>query len=167
MYTITEIYFKMKALLASLLLMILKIDPRPHFLWWTPGHNDCVWTLVHLHYTSQFHTFQGNHQSLQWNVCAAHVNNVSSNLVECIDFSDLSGATVGWSRLFVRFRKISQVMMKCMAPPSFTSSRFTLWHYDRPTTQLSRFTLWHNGCRAKQHGLMHVPGVARNFQRKI
>ena len=32
------------------------------------------------------------------NVCAAHVNNFSSNLVECIDFSDLSGATVGWSR---------------------------------------------------------------------
>ena len=113
MYTITdEIYYKMKALLASLLVTILKIDPRPHFLWWTPGHNDCVWTLVHLHYTSQFHTFQGNHQSLHWNVRAAHINNFSSNLVECIDFSDLSGATVGWSRLFVRFPKISQVMMK-------------------------------------------------------
>ena len=54
-----------------------------------------------------------------------------------------------------------------MAPPSFTSSRFTLWHYGRPATQLSRFTLWHNGRRAKQHGLMHVPGVARIFQRKI
>ena len=53
------------------------------------------------HYTSQFHTFQENHQSLQWNVCAAHVNNISSNLVGCIAFSDLSGATVitvGWSR---------------------------------------------------------------------
>ena len=36
----------------------------------------------------------------QWNVCAAHVNNVSSNLVECIEFSDFSGATVGWSRFF-------------------------------------------------------------------
>ena len=32
---------------------------------------NCVLTLAHLHYTS--HTFQGNHQSLQWNVCA-HVN---------------------------------------------------------------------------------------------
>ena len=31
----------------------------------------------------------------QWNVCAAHVNNFSSNLVECIEFSDLSPATVG------------------------------------------------------------------------
>ena len=28
----------------------------------------------------------------QWDVCAVHVNNFSSNLVECIDFSDLSGA---------------------------------------------------------------------------
>ena len=32
---------------------------------------NCVLTLVHLHYSS--HIFQGNHQSLQWNVCA-HVN---------------------------------------------------------------------------------------------
>ena len=69
------------------------------FLWWMPGHDDCVWTLVHIHYNTQFHTFQRNHQSLQWNVCAAHVNNFSSNLVACIDFSGLSGATVGWSGL--------------------------------------------------------------------
>ena len=44
-----------------------------------------------------------------------------------------------------------------MAPPSFTSSRFTLWHYGRVATQLSRFTLWHNGCRAEQHGLNRRP----------
>ena len=37
-----------------------------------------------------------------------------------------------------------------MAPPSFTSSRFTLWHYGRLATQLSRFTLWHNGRGASQ-----------------
>ena len=36
---------------------------------------NCVWTLVHLHYTS--HTFQGNHSD------------------ECVDFSDLSDASVG------------------------------------------------------------------------
>ena len=30
-------------------------------------------------------------------VFAAHVNNLSSNLVHCIDFSGLSGATVRWS----------------------------------------------------------------------
>ena len=41
-----------------------------------------------------------NHQSPQWNVCAAHVNNFSSNFVKCIDFSDLSGATVGRSRFY-------------------------------------------------------------------
>ena len=60
--------------------------------------------------------------------------------------------------------------------------RFTLWHYGRLATQLSfnlwhnrrwasqlagKFTLWHNGRRVKQPGLMHAPGVARIFQRKI
>ena len=50
---------------------------------------NCVWTVVHLRYTS--HTFQRNHQSLQWNVCA-HVNNFFSNLIEYVDFSDLSVA---------------------------------------------------------------------------
>ena len=52
-------------------------------------------TLVHLHNSSQFHTFQVNHQSLQWNVCA-QVNNFFSNLIEFVDFSNLRGATVGW-----------------------------------------------------------------------
>ena len=52
--------------------------------------------------------FQGNHQSLQWNVCAAHVNNVSSNLVECIDFSGLSGATLDWSQF-----RINNIELKC------------------------------------------------------
>ena len=45
--------------------------------------------------------------------------------------------------------------------------RFTLWHYGRLATQLSRFTLWYNGRRAKQPGLMHPPGGAGIFQRKI
>ena len=48
--------------------------------------------------------------------------------------------------------------------------RFTLWHYGRLATQLSRLTLWHNRRRCvtkKQPGLMHAPGVARIFQRKI
>ena len=30
-----------------------------------------------------------------------------------------------------------------------------------------KFTMWYNGRRAKQPGLMHAPGVARIFQRKI
>ena len=77
--------------------------------------------------------------------------------------------------------KILQVMMKWCRRAShlgrFTLwnngrratqlGRFTLWHYGRLATQLSRFTLWHNGRRAKQPGLMHAPGVARIFQRKI
>ena len=79
------------------------------------GTINCVWTLVHLHHTLQFYTFQGNqgnHQSLQWNVCAAHVNNVSSTLVKSADFSEfLSGATVGW---FVReFFRINNIELKC------------------------------------------------------
>ena len=77
--------------------------------------------------------------------------------------------------------KISQVMMKWCRRAShlgrFTLwnngrratqlGRFTSWHYGRIATQLSRFALWHNGRRAKQPGLMHAPGVARIFQRKI
>ena len=77
--------------------------------------------------------------------------------------------------------KVSRVMMKWRRRAShlgrFTLwnngrratqlGRFTLWHYGRLATQLSRFTLWHNGRRAKQPGLMHAPGVARIFQRKI
>ena len=77
--------------------------------------------------------------------------------------------------------KISQVMMKWCRRAShlgrFTLwnnghratqlSRFTLWYYGRLATQLSRFTLWHNGRRAKQPGLMHAPGVARIFQKKM
>ena len=78
--------------------------------------------------------------------------------------------------------KISQVMMKCCRRAShlgrFTLSnngrrasqlgRFTLWHYGRLASQLAgKFALWHNGRRAKQPVLMHAPGVARIFQRKI
>ena len=77
--------------------------------------------------------------------------------------------------------KISQVMMKWCRRAShlgrFTLrnngrratqlGRFTLWHYGRLATQLSRFTLWHNEHRAKQGSLMHAPGVARIFQRKM
>ena len=77
--------------------------------------------------------------------------------------------------------KISQVMMKWCRRAShlgrFTLwnngrratqvGRFTLWHNGRLATLLSRFTWWHNGRRAEQPGLMHAPGVARVFQRKI
>ena len=39
-------------------------------------------------------------QSLEWNVCAAHVNNFSSNLVERVDFSD-SRVALLWAGLWV------------------------------------------------------------------
>ena len=68
---------------------------------------NCVWTLVHLHYTS--HTFQGNRQSLQWNVFA-HVNNFFSNLIECV-------ASVIWvwryCRLVYKFSRINNMELKC------------------------------------------------------
>ena len=63
---------KCRKLLLLNLWWLIKERPKTTFsltlLSWMPGHNNCVWTLVHLHYTSQFHMFQGNHQSLQWNV---------------------------------------------------------------------------------------------------
>ena len=62
--------------------------------------------------------------------------------------------------------KISQVMMK-WRPRTSHLGRFTLWNNGRQATQLSTFTLCHNGRQAKQPGLMHAPGVARIFQRKI
>ena len=79
--------------------------------------------------------------------------------------------------------KISQVMMKWCHRAShlgrFTLwnsgrcratqlGRFTLWHYGRLASQLAgKFALWHNGRQAKQPVLMHAPGVACIFQRKI
>jgi len=51
--------------------------------------------------------------------------------------------------------------------PATQLGRLILWHNGRRATQLGKFTLWHNGRRAKQPGLMHAPGVARIFQRKI
>ena len=38
---------------------------------------------------------------------------------------------------------------------------------DAELHNLVKYTLWHNGRRAKQPVLMHAPGVARIFQRKI
>ena len=77
--------------------------------------------------------------------------------------------------------ELSQVMKRRRRASHL--GRFTLWNNGRRATQLSRFTLWHNGCRAsqlagkftllhngrraKQPDLMHAPGVAHIFQRKI
>ena len=154
--------------------MILKEDRRPHFL-----INDCVWTLVHLHYTSQFHTFQGNHQCLQWNDRVYWFQWLEWHYCGLVTFFRINNIELKCS--FVPVPKISQVMMKwcrrALHLGRFTLwnngrratqlGRFTSWHYGRIATQLSRFALWHNGRRAKQPGLMHAPGVARILQRKI
>ena len=57
---------------------------------------------------------------------------IFSNLVECVDFSDLSGATEGWFISFFRIKKHRAKNFRLsgaenitshdeMAPPSFTS----------------------------------------------
>ena len=52
---------------------------------------NCVWTLVHLHVSRE------SSKSKVECVCA-YVNNLFSNLVECVDFSDLSVALL-WAGL--------------------------------------------------------------------
>ena len=56
-------------------MLILKTHARSHLEWSTLEHNELCLNTDPLHFTS--HTFKGNH------------------LVECVDFSDLSSATVG------------------------------------------------------------------------
>ena len=79
-------------------------------------------TLVHLHNSSQFHTFQVNHQSLQWNVCA-QVNNFFSNLIEFVDFSNLRGATEGW---FISFSGLIHFRHRVMW---FTANEVTWYKF--------------------------------------
>ena len=68
---------------------------------------------------------------------------------------------------FVPCRKYHKSVVKWCRRASHLG-RFTLWHNRRWASQLAgKFTLWHNGRQAKHPGLMHAPGVARIFQRKI
>ena len=75
------------------------------------GAHDCVWTLVHLHCTSKFHTFKGNHQSLR-GMCVRLTSKpfpIINILVECIDFSGL----VAYCRLVTFFRIPHNIELKC------------------------------------------------------
>ena len=128
--------------------MILKIDPRPHFGVNAGAQWLCLNTGSLTLHLSISHVSRESSEPLLECVCGSdQVNNFSSNLVECIDFSGLGGATVSWSRFF----RINNIELK------------RRW----ASLQLAgKFTLWHNGRRAKQPGLMHAPGVARIFQRK-
>ena len=126
-------------------------------------------------------------QSLQWNVCATHVNNFSSNLVERVDFSGYCGLVYKFFQInnielkcsFVRCRKYHKSWSNGAAEPHISVGftlwqnscratqlgKFTLWHNGRRATQLGKFALWYNGRRTKP-GLMHAPGVADIFQRQ-
>ena len=69
-----------------------------------------IWTNksdIIVKYRTLFSDYSSNScdQSLQWNVCAAHVNNFSSNLVDRVDFSD--------SRVALLPNKINNVELKC------------------------------------------------------
>ena len=98
---------------------------------------------------------------------------IFSNLVECVDFSDLSGATEGWFIRFFRINnielkifacpvpKISQVMMKWRRRAS-DHGRFTLWHNGLQAALLGRFKLWHNDSRATQLGRFNLLCVANS-----
>ena len=57
--------------------------------------NEIEVTVLKAFFTSDF-TLRSKQE--QWNVCAAHVNNFSSNLVEHVDFSD-SPVALLWSGL--------------------------------------------------------------------
>ena len=97
-------------------------------------------------------------------MCAAHVNNFSSNLVERVDFSD-SRVALLWAG-FSKFFLINNIELKCSFAwcrkyqKSWSNGaaiwphlgRFALWHNCYRATQLRRFTLWHNGRRVTQLG---------------
>ena len=79
------------------------------FVWWTPGHTNmnCVRTLVHLYYTLSISHVSRDHRSLQWNLCAAHINNFSNNLVECVDLSADLIESWHYSGLIYKFFRIN------------------------------------------------------------
>ena len=85
-------------------------------------------------------------------ICVLTSISIFSNLVECVDFSDLSGATESWFTSFFRINNIELKIFVCPVPkmsqvrikwPRRASDhgRFTLWHNGRRATQLGRFTL--------------------------
>ena len=101
--------------------------------------------------------------------------NFSSNLVECVDFSDLSGFTVGWFIIFSELITQSlnvrlsgaenitghdemaplsltsrQIYFVAQWPPSYTTRQIYFVAQRPPSTQLGGFTLWHNRRRATQ-----------------
>ena len=107
MKTITEIYYKMKPFTGNScqLVLILKTLSDHIFGGERWSTMNCVLTLVHLRYYS--HTFQGIIKASS-GICVLTSISIFSNLVECVDFSDLS-TTEGW---FISFFRINNIKLK-------------------------------------------------------
>ena len=135
----------MKPLLAS-----LDIKEDHIFCGERRGKMNCVWTLVHLHYTSPFHTFQGNHQIFQWNFSRMWVRLLSITF-PVIWSSILSFQWLEWRyRGLVTFFRKNNIAKMLVCPVPKISQVMMKWH--RRTSQLGKFTLWHYGRRAPQLG---------------
>ena len=99
------------------------------------------WTLVHLHYTSPFHTFQGNHQIFQWNFSGMCVR------LSSITFPVIWSSILSWFqwlewryRGLVTFFRKNNIAKMLVCPVPKISQVMMKWH--RRTSQLGRFTLW-------------------------
>ena len=82
-------------------------DPRPHFLWWTLKHNELCFNTGSL--TLLFFSHISRESSVSSGLCVLTSISIFSNLVECVDFSDLSGATEGW---FISFFRINNIELR-------------------------------------------------------
>ena len=126
----------MKPLLAS-----LDIKEDHIFCGERRGKMNCVWTLVPLHYTSPFHTFQGNHQIFQWNFSGMCVR------LSSITFPVIWSSILSWFqwlewryRGLVTFFRKNNIAKMLVCPVPKISQVMMKWH--RRTSQLGRFTLW-------------------------
>ena len=108
-----------------------------------PGQNELrlnTGSLI-LHYTSPFHTFQGNHQIFQWNFSGMCVRLLS------ITFPVIWSSILSWFqwlewryRGLVMFFRKNNIAKMLVCPVPKISQVMLKWH--RWTSQLGRFTLW-------------------------
>ena len=141
-------------------------NPRPHFLWWKPEHNELSWTTTPLNFTHLKGTIKA------FSGMCVRLTSITFPVIWSSVLISVTWVALLWAGLYWFFRimfvcpvpKISQVMMKWRRRASHIG-RFTL-HKGRRATQLNRFTLRHNRRRAAQPGLMHAPVVAHTFQRQ-
>ena len=159
--------------------MILKKDPRPHFC------GECRGTMIVFEhwftYTTplNFIRFKGiikafSGMSLQLTSISFPVIWLSVLIsvarVHCCGmvtfFFRINNTELKWCRRASHLGRFT--LWNSGRRRDTQLGRFTLWHYCRLASQLAgKFALWHNGRPAKQPVLMHAPGVALIFQRKI